>query len=46
MTHEPDIAACAKRVITMRDGKVRSDVSNTERHDALAALAELPPVEE
>jgi putative ABC transport system ATP-binding protein len=46
VTHEPDIAACAKRVITMRDGRVRSDLVNQERHDALAALAELPPVEE
>jgi putative ABC transport system ATP-binding protein len=46
VTHEPDIAACAKRVITMRDGRVRSDVANTNRHEALAALAELPPVEE
>jgi putative ABC transport system ATP-binding protein len=24
VTHEPDIAACAKRVITMRDGRVAS----------------------
>jgi putative ABC transport system ATP-binding protein len=46
VTHEPDIAACAKRVITFRDGKVKSDVVNTERHDAQAELAELPAVEE
>ena len=26
VTHEPDIAAFASRVITMRDGKIRSDV--------------------
>ncbi|HTJ85288.1 MAG TPA: macrolide ABC transporter ATP-binding protein, partial [Polyangiaceae bacterium] len=45
VTHEPDIAACAKRVVTMRDGRVRSDVVNTHQHDAHAALAELPPVE-
>jgi putative ABC transport system ATP-binding protein len=45
VTHEPDIAACARRVITMRDGRVRSDVENVERHDARATLAELPPVE-
>jgi putative ABC transport system ATP-binding protein len=46
VTHEPDIAACAKRVITMRDGRVRTDVVNAVQHDAQAALAELPPVEE
>jgi putative ABC transport system ATP-binding protein len=46
VTHEPDIAACAKRVITMRDGKVRSDVVNEQQHNAHAELAELPPVEQ
>ena len=46
VTHEPDIAACAKRVITFRDGRVQSDVMNEERQDAKAALAELPPVEQ
>jgi putative ABC transport system ATP-binding protein len=46
VTHEPDIASCAKRVVTMRDGRVRSDVQNQHSHDALAALAALPPVEE
>jgi putative ABC transport system ATP-binding protein len=46
VTHEPDIAACAKRVITMRDGRVRSDVVNEHPHDAIAALAALPAVEE
>jgi ABC-type lipoprotein export system ATPase subunit len=25
VTHEPDIAACAERIITLRDGKVASD---------------------
>jgi putative ABC transport system ATP-binding protein len=45
VTHEPDIAACARRVITMRDGRVRSDVQNVDRHDARKTLAELPPVE-
>ncbi|AKT43370.1 ABC transporter ATP-binding protein [Chondromyces crocatus] len=46
VTHEPDIAACAKRVITMRDGAVRSDVRNEAPHDAAAALAALPLPEE
>jgi putative ABC transport system ATP-binding protein len=46
VTHEPDIAACASRVISMRDGRVRSDTRNERPHDAHAALAELPPLEE
>jgi putative ABC transport system ATP-binding protein len=46
VTHEPDIAACASRVINMRDGRVRSDTHNAHPADALAALAELPAVEE
>jgi putative ABC transport system ATP-binding protein len=46
VTHEPDIAACASRVVTMRDGRVRSDVHNAAPMDAEAALAELPPPDE
>jgi putative ABC transport system ATP-binding protein len=42
VTHEPDIAACASRVITMRDGSIRSDVRNEQPLDAAAALAALP----
>ena len=45
ITHEPDIAACASRIIQMRDGAVRAD----ERHvpeRAAKALAELPRPEE
>jgi len=26
VTHEPDIAACTRRIITMRDGRIVSDV--------------------
>jgi putative ABC transport system ATP-binding protein len=40
VTHEPDIAACASRVVTVRDGKIVSD----KRHppiDARQALAAL-----
>jgi len=29
MTHEPDIAAFASRIVTFRDGKIISDVKNT-----------------
>ncbi len=46
VTHEPDIAACASRVINMRDGRVRSDTYNEAPVDAHQALADLPPVEE
>ena len=46
VTHEPDIAACASRVVTFRDGRIKSDVDNEQPVDALAALAELPAVEE
>jgi putative ABC transport system ATP-binding protein len=46
VTHEPDIAACASRVINMRDGRVRSDTYNEVPVDALKALADLPPVDE
>jgi putative ABC transport system ATP-binding protein len=42
VTHEPDIAACASRVITMRDGRVQSDLKNEIPIDAAAALAGLP----
>ena len=31
VTHEPDIAAFADRVLTMRDGQIISDVKNTSR---------------
>ncbi|EYF05863.1 ABC transporter ATP-binding protein [Chondromyces apiculatus] len=46
VTHEPDIAACARRVITMRDGAVRRDARNEQPLDAASALAELPPPDE
>ena len=34
VTHEPDIAAFADRVLTMRDGQIISDVKNTARDRA------------
>ena len=45
VTHEPDIAACARRVITVRDGRIVGDVRNETVRDAraeLAALTEAP----
>jgi putative ABC transport system ATP-binding protein len=46
VTHEPDIAEFADRVVTVRDGRVVSDrvVSNTR--DAVEELAKLPPEED
>jgi putative ABC transport system ATP-binding protein len=46
VTHERDIAACAGRVITMRDGRIVSDVVQDEPMDAAAELAKLPPAED
>ena len=46
VTHEHDIAACATRVITMRDGLVKTDQYNRPAVDAAAALAELPRPDE
>jgi putative ABC transport system ATP-binding protein len=42
VTHERDIAACASRVITMRDGRIVSDVVQDAPVDAAAELASLP----
>jgi putative ABC transport system ATP-binding protein len=41
VTHEHDIAACAKRLVRMRDGRIQLDVRQTQ-HDAAAALRALP----
>ena len=42
VTHEHDIAACASRVCTFRDGRMVTDVRNETPLDAAAALAQLP----
>jgi putative ABC transport system ATP-binding protein len=42
VTHERDIAACASRVVTMRDGRIVSDVVQDAPLDAAAELANLP----
>ena len=44
VTHEHDIAACASRVVTFRDGRLVSDVREPPV-DAAAELAKLPPPE-
>jgi putative ABC transport system ATP-binding protein len=43
VTHEPEVAACARRVVTVRDGLIRSDVQNARQTDAAEQLARLPP---
>jgi putative ABC transport system ATP-binding protein len=45
VTHEPDIAEFAARVVVMRDGHVLSDQRQTPK-DAAAAMRELPPLED
>jgi putative ABC transport system ATP-binding protein len=46
VTHEPDIAQYAKRVITFRDGRVRRDELVAQRPSAAQVLAEMPTTEE
>jgi putative ABC transport system ATP-binding protein len=41
VTHEHDIAACASRVVTFRDGRIVTDVVQDKPLDAAAALVEL-----
>jgi putative ABC transport system ATP-binding protein len=45
ITHEPDIAEYAQRVIAMRDGRVTGDHAVERRRDAAAELQALPPLE-
>jgi putative ABC transport system ATP-binding protein len=46
VTHEQDIAACASRIVTMKDGRIVTDVLQPAAMDAAAALAALPTTEE
>jgi putative ABC transport system ATP-binding protein len=46
ITHEPDIAEYAERVIAFRDGRVLKDEPVAHRRDATAELAALPALEE
>jgi putative ABC transport system ATP-binding protein len=43
VTHEPDIAQYAGRVIQFRDGRIRTDFSVENRKDATEVLRQLPP---
>jgi putative ABC transport system ATP-binding protein len=46
VTHEPDIAHFAKRVIVFRDGKIRKDEVVLNRPRAAEALKTMPVVDE
>ena len=46
VTHEPEIAKYTDRVISFRDGKIKSDVQNTVKYDAAEDLKNLPVDEE
>jgi putative ABC transport system ATP-binding protein len=43
VTHEPDIAQYADRIIQFRDGRVRSDIPVENRKDAVEILRQMPP---
>jgi putative ABC transport system ATP-binding protein len=46
VTHEPDIAQFASRIVVVRDGLITRDQAVTERRDASAELELMPPTEE
>ena len=46
VTHEPDIAQYADRVVVVRDGRIRRDEPVNDRRDAAAEFASMPPVED
>ncbi len=46
ITHEPDIAEYAERVVAFRDGRVVKDERVARRRDAAAEFKALPPLEE
>jgi putative ABC transport system ATP-binding protein len=42
VTHEPDIAACATRIITVRDGRIEQDKANPDFVDVRAEVGARP----
>lgn len=46
VTHEPDIAQYAQRVVVFKDGKIRKDYQVENQRDAADELKSLPPVDE
>ena len=46
VTHEPDIAQYASRVVVFKDGKIKKDYRIAEPRDAAKELRSLPPVQD
>ena len=46
VTHEPDIASYADRVVVFKDGRVKKDYKVTAPRDAAEELRNLPVVED
>ena len=46
VTHEPDIAQYAQRVVVFKDGKIKKDYLIEDQRDAAEELRNLPPIEE
>lgn len=46
VTHEPDIASFAKRLIVFRDGKIKSDKINAEPKIASEVIKTIPAIDE
>jgi putative ABC transport system ATP-binding protein len=44
VTHEPDIAQYAQRVVVFKDGKIKRDYQIQDQRDAAEELRNLPPV--
>src|SRR5437870_394972 len=45
VTHEPDIAEYAQRVVVFKDGKIKKDYPIEDQRDAREELRNLPPIE-
>ncbi len=46
VTHEPDIAAYADRVVVFKDGRIQKDYRVTAPRDAAEELRNLPAIED
>jgi putative ABC transport system ATP-binding protein len=46
VTHEPDIAQYASRVVVFKDGKIKSDQPVTEQRNAAEELKNLPVIDD
>jgi putative ABC transport system ATP-binding protein len=46
VTHEPDIAQYAQRIVVFKDGKIKSDQPVTDQRDAAEELKNLPLIDD